>query len=121
MLEFLLVAPSAGGGMVFFLFRWLKGKTVVSGLRLDAAQADAHLSAAREAAQVAQGTAREQRVLLGDALQVAKRVEHVDEIVTGLADFLSSQVDWRPGDARALPGPGDQQSITTGDEEGRWS
>ena len=121
MLEFLLVVPS-DGGMVFFLFRWLKGKTLVSGIRLDAAQADAHLMAARKAAEMAQGTAAEQRVILGDALQVAKRVEHVDEIVTGLAEFLSSRVEWRPGDGRALPGPGGQRAVTAGDEEeGRWS
>ena len=117
----LYVAP--GLGAVVLGYRWLKGKTVVSGLRLDAARWDAQLEAAREAAEAAQGTAAEQRVLLGDALQVAKRVEHVDEIVTGLADFLSARVAWRPGDAPALPGGPGQPPVTPGElEEGRrWS
>jgi hypothetical protein len=121
MLEFLLVV-TPGGGMAVFLFRWLKGKTVVSGLRLDAARSDAQLEAAREAARVAEGTAVEQRVLLGDALHVAKKVEHVDETLTWVADFLASRVAWRPGDVPALPGVPGQPAVTAGDqEEGGWS
>jgi hypothetical protein len=115
MLEFFLyVAP--GGGMVFFLLRWVKGKTLVSGLRLDAAQADAHLAAAREAARVAEGTAAEQRAIVGDALQVARTVEHVDETLTWVAEFLASRVAWWPGDAPARPGVPGQPSVTAGDQ-----
>jgi hypothetical protein len=120
LVDFLLYVTPGGAG-IFFLMRWVKGKALVSGLRLDAARSDAQLDAAREAAEAAQGTSEQQRVLLGDALQVAKRVEHVDEIVTGLADFLSSRVAWRPGDAPALPGAPGRPSVTAGDQEEGWS
>lgn len=120
--ELFLLVMTSGGGAVFFLFRWLKGKTVVSGMRLDAVKADAELEASREAARVAQGTVREQRVLLGDALQVAKSVEHVDETLTWVADFLASRVAWRPGDVPALPGAPGRPAVTAGDQgEGGWS
>lgn len=121
LVDFLMYVTPGGAG-VFFLMRWVKGKAVVSGLRMDAVRADAELEESRKAALVAQGTAKEQRVLLGDALQVAKAVEHVDEVVTWVAGFLTDQVQWRPGDGRALPGGPGQPSITAGDqEEGTWS
>jgi hypothetical protein len=116
LVDFLLYVTPGGAG-IFFLMRWVKGKTVVSGLRVDAVRADAELGASREAARVAQGTAREQRVLLGDALQVAKTVERVDETLTWVAGFLTDQVQWRPGDGCALPGALGQPSITAGDQE----
>lgn len=116
--ELLVLVVSSGGGAVF-LFRWLKGKTVVSGLRMDAVKSDAQLEAAREAALVAEGTAREQRAIVGDALTVAKRVEHMDETMTWVADFLASRVAWRPGEAPALPGAPGQQSISARDRAER--
>lgn len=120
--ELLLLVVSSGGGAVFFLFRWLNGKTVVSGLRESAVRSDAELEAAREAARVAEGTAREQRVLLGDALSVARTVEHVDQTLTEVAEFLASRVAWRQGEPPALPCAPGQPSITAGEqEEGGWS
>jgi hypothetical protein len=120
--ELFVLIMTSGGGSVFFLLRWLKGKTMVSGLRMDAVKADAQLEAAREAARLAEGTAAEQRVIVGDALYVAKRVEHVDETLTWVAEFLASRVAWRSGDAPGLPGGPGQPSITAGDqEEGAWS
>lgn len=112
LVDFLLFVTPGGTG-AFFLMRWAKSRTAVSGLRLDAARSDAELEAAHEAAQVAQGTAREQRVLLGDALEVARRVEHVDETLTWVAGFLSERVQWQPG-APALPGAPGQPSIGPG-------
>ena len=116
LVDFLLFVTPGGTG-AFFLMRWLNGKTVVSGLRMDAVRADAELAASREAEELAQGTAAEQRVLLGDALQVAKAVEHVDETLTQVAEFLWNQVQWRPGAGGALPGLPGQPSITAGDQE----
>ena len=115
--ELFVLVVSSGGGAVFFLFRWLNGKTIVSGLRENAVKTDAELEAAQKAALVAEGTAREQRVLLGDALTVARAVEHVDQTLTEVAEFLASRVAWRPGEPPALPGAQGQPSITTGDSE----
>jgi len=120
--ELFVLVMGSGGGAVVFLLRWMRDRTVVSGLRMDAVKADAQLEAARDAARVAEGTAEEQRAIVGDALTVARRVEHVDETLTWVADFLASRVAWRPGDPPALPGGPGQPSISAGDQaEGGWS
>jgi hypothetical protein len=115
----LFVAP--GLGAVVLGYRWLKGKTVVSGLQQRAVKSDAELEAAQDAARVAQGTAREQRVLIGDALDRLKTVEHMDKTITGFVGFLMNEVRWRSGDAPVLPGA--QGELPPGDCEdgGRWS
>jgi hypothetical protein len=113
----LYVAP--GLGAVLLGYRWLKGKTVVSGLRMDAVRADAELEAAREAARLSQGREREQRAITGDALQVAKAAVHTDEIVTQLAEWLRHEVGWRTGDVPALPGAPGWEPAAAGElEEG---
>jgi hypothetical protein len=119
LVDFLLWVTPGGTG-VFFLLRWVKGKkVVVSGLRMDAVRADAELEAAREAARVAQGREREQRAVLGDAVQVARAAVHTDQIVTQLAEFLKDEVGWRSGDVPALPGaPGWEPSAGGELEEG---
>jgi hypothetical protein len=115
----LFVAP--GLGAVVLGYRWLKGKTVVSGLQQRAVKSDAELEAAREAARVAQGTAREQRVLIGDALDRMKTVEHMDKTISSFVGFLMNEVRWRGGEPPALPGA--QGELPAGDsEDGRhWS
>lgn len=122
MLEFLVIFASGSGAVSWLLVKLVKGKAVVSGLRVDAVKADAELEAAREAARLSQGREREQRAIIGDALTVAKRVEHLDDTMTRVADFLESRVAWRPGEPPALPGAPGQASIAAGEqEEGRWS
>lgn len=111
----LYVAP--GLGAVVLGYRWLKGKTVVTGLRMNAVRSDAELEAARKAAQVAEGTAAEQRAITGDALQVAKAAVHTDQIVTQLADWLRHEVGWRAGDVPALPGAPGWESAAAGELE----
>jgi hypothetical protein len=115
----LYVVP--GLGAVVLGYRWLKTKVVVSGLRETAVRSDAELEAAQDAARVAQGTAREQRALIGDALDRLKTVEHMDKTITGFVGFLMNEVRWRGGDAPALPGA--QGELPAGDSEdgGRWS
>jgi hypothetical protein len=114
----LYVVP--GVGAVLLGYRWLKGKTVVSGLRMDAVKAE--LEAARQAARLSQGREQEQRTIIGDALTVAKRVEHLDDTMTRVADFLESRVAWRAGEPPTLPGAPGREPVTAGEqEEGRWS
>jgi hypothetical protein len=116
----LYVVP--GLGAVALGYRWLKGKTVVSGLRMDAVRTDAELEAAREAARLSQGREREQRAITGDALQVAKAAVHTDQIVTQLADWLRHEVGWQTGDLPALPGaPGRGPAVAGELEEGERS
>lgn len=120
--ELFVLIMTSGGGSVFFLLRWLKGKTVVSGLRMDAVRSDAELQAAREAARLSLGREQEQRAILGDAVQVAKAAVHTDQIVTQLADWLRHEVGWRAGDVPALPGaPGREPSAAGELEEGSRS
>ena len=103
MLEFLVIFASGSGAVSWLLVKLVKGKAVVTGLRIDAVKSDAELEAAQEAARVAQGTAREQRVLIGDALDRLKTVEHMDQTITSFVGFLRNEVAWRSGDAPALP------------------
>ena len=118
LVDFLLYVTPGGTG-IFFLMRWLKSKVVVSGLRMDAVKADAELEAAREAARLSLGREREQRAIIGDAVQVAKAAVHTDQIVTQLAEFLRYEVGWRTGDVPALPGaPGWEPSAAGELEEG---
>jgi len=113
----LYVVP--GLGAVALGYRWLKTKVVVTGLRESVVKSDAELEAAREAARLSQGREREQRAILGDAVQVAKAAVHTDEIVTQLADWLRHEVGWRMGDVPALPGaPGWEPSAAGELEEG---
>jgi hypothetical protein len=119
LVDFLLVVTPGGGMVIFLLRRLVKGKTLVSGLRMDAVKSDAELEAAREAARLSQGREREQRAILGDAVQVARAAVHTDEIVTRLAEFLEYEVGWRSGDVPALPGaPGWEPSAAGELEEG---
>jgi hypothetical protein len=113
----LFVVP--GLGAVVFGYRWLRTKVVVSGLRMDAVKAYAELGAAREAARLSLGREREQRAIIGDAVQVAKAAVHTDQIVTQLADWLRHEVGWRAGEVSALPGaPGWEPSAAGELEEG---
>ena len=118
--ELFLLIVSSGGGAVFFLFRWLNGKTVVSGLRENAVRSDAELEAANRRAALAEGTASEQRVLLGDALTVARTVEHVDQTLTEVAEFLASRVAWRQGEPPALPGAQAELPASDPEDGRRW-
>ena len=114
---FLFVVP--GVGAVVLGYRWLKTKVVVSGLRETAVRSDAELEAANRRATLAEGTASEQRAVIGDAVQVARAAVHTDQIVTQLADWLRHEVGWRAGDVPALPGaPGWEPSAAGELEEG---
>lgn len=118
LVDFLLYVTPGGTG-IFFLMRWVRNKAMVSGLRMDAVKADAELEAAREAARLSLGREREQRAILGDAVQVARAAVHTDEIVTQLADWLRHEVGWRAGDVPALPAaPGWEPSAAGELEEG---
>jgi hypothetical protein len=110
----LCVVPGLGAAVLGY--RFLKTKVVVTGLRETVVKSDAELEAAREAARLSMGREREQRAILGDAVQVARAAVHTDEIVTQLAEFLTYKVGWQPG---ALPGaPGWEQSAAGELEEG---
>jgi hypothetical protein len=116
----LYVAP--GLGAVLLGYRWLKGKTVVTGLRETVVKSDAELEAAHRRATLAEGTAAEQRAITGDALQVARAAVHTDQIVTQLADWLRHEVGWQTGDLPALPGaPGRGPAVAGQLEEGEGS
>jgi hypothetical protein len=113
----LCVVPGLGAAV--FGYRWLKSKVVVTGLRETVVKSDAELEAAREAARLSQGREREQRAIVGDAVQVAKAAVHTDEIVTQLAEFLKYEVGWRSGDVPALPGAPGWEPAAAGElEEG---
>ena len=115
----LILCVVPGLGAAVFGYRWLKTKVVVTGLRESAVKADAELEAAREAARLSLGREREQRAVIGDAVQVAKAAVHTDEIVTQLADWLRHEVGWQQGDVPALPGaPGWGPSAAGELEEG---
>jgi predicted Ser/Thr protein kinase len=117
--ELFLLIMGSGGTAVVFLFRWLKGKQVVTGLRMDAVRTDAELEAANRRAALAEGTAADQRVLLGDMTEIARAAVDTYEIVRPLADWLQQEVGWRPGGAPALPGaPGWGPSAAGELEEG---
>jgi hypothetical protein len=92
LLEFVLfVAP--GGGFMYYVYRFVKAKELVSVARVDAARAGARLEAAQEASAVAQGTAREALAQTGEALSIARTIELVDEKITGLTNYLVSQIE----------------------------
>ena len=115
----LIVFVVPGLGAVVLGYRWLKSKVVMSGLRETVVKSDAELEAAREAARLSQGREREQRAILGDAVQVARAAVHTDEIVTQLAEFLKYEVGWRTGDVPALPGAPRWEPAAAGElEEG---
>lgn len=111
-----------GLGAVALGWRLLRSRVVLSGLRETVVRSDAELEAARQAAQVAEGTAAEQRAITGDALRVARAAVHTDQIVTQLADWLRHEVGWRTGDLPVLPGaPGRGPAVAGELEEGERS
>ena len=113
----LCVVPGLGAAVLGY--RWLKTKVVVSGLRETVVKSDAELEAAREAARLSMGREREQRAIVGDAVQVAKAAVHTDQIVTQLAEFLKYEVGWRAGDVPALPSAPGWEPAAAGElEEG---
>ena len=113
----LCLVPGLGAAVLGY--RWLKTKVVVTGLRETVVKSDAELEAAREAARLSMGREREQRAIVGDAVQVARAAVHTDQIVTQLADWLRHEVGWRPGEPPALPGaPGWEPSAAGELEEG---
>jgi hypothetical protein len=86
---------------------------------VDAARAGARLEAAQEASAVAQGTAREALAQTGQVLEIAARIELVDEKVTSLADYLVAQIEGapaarRPGGRHALPAGDGPAAIAAG-------
>jgi hypothetical protein len=131
LLEFMLyTAP--GGGLVFFICRFIKANARVSVARVDAARAGARAEGAERAARVAeqgmlaaQGHAMEALEQTGQALEIARTIELVNENVQNLTSYLVSQIEG-PEAAQesagrharhALPGTGAQPAITVGDPQ----
>jgi len=116
----LVVTP--GGALMYFIYRFVKAKDLVTVARTDAARTGARLEAAQEASAVAQGTAREALAQTGQALEIAKTIEQVDEKVQGLTDYLVARIEGEAPQRRAgrhaLPGGEDVPAIGDGSPEG---
>jgi hypothetical protein len=112
----LFVTP--GSALMFFIFRFIRANAQVSIARTDTVRAEARLGAAEQASAVADATAREALSQTGQALQIARTIELVDEKVTGLTDYLVTRIDGkaparRPAGRHALPGGQDVPAITS--------
>jgi hypothetical protein len=123
---FLVLFGAPGSALGFVIYKLIKTRDLVTIARTDAARSGARLEAAREASEVAQGTAREAMSQTGQALEIARTIELVDEKVTSLTDYLVTQIEGeapaRRGTGRhALPGGGDLPAITGGGQEGASS
>jgi hypothetical protein len=114
----LFVTP--GSALMFFIFRFIRAKSMVSVSRTDTARAEARLEAAGQAVAVAEGTAREALSQTGQALHVAKKIELVHDQVTSLTDYLVTKIEGEPPARRAgrhaLPAADDAPAITSGQE-----
>ena len=120
----LFVTP--GSALMFFIFRFIRANAQVGIARTGAARAEAHLEAAGRASAVAEGTAREALSQTGQALEIARTIELVDEKVTSLTSYLVTKIDGepparRPAGRHALPGGQDVAAITGGTQEGALS
>jgi hypothetical protein len=120
----LFVTP--GSALMFFIFRFIKASQMVSVARTDAARAGARLEAAQQASAVARETAREALSQTGQALEIARTIELVDEKVTSLTDYLVTRIDGeaparRAAGRHALPGWDDVAAIAGSGREGMWS
>jgi hypothetical protein len=119
LLSFVLyVTP--GSALMFFIFRFIKAREMVSVARTDKVRAEARLEAARQASAVAEGTAREALSQTGQALEIARTIELVDEKVTNLTDYLVTKIDGEPSARRcagrhALPGGEDVPALASGE------
>jgi hypothetical protein len=121
LLEFLLfVTP--GSGLMFFIFRFIRANAQVGIVRTDTVRAEARLEAAQRASAVADATAWEALAQTGQALEVARTIELVNENVTTLTEYLVTKIDGAAPQRGAgrhsrsvLPG-GDVPAITGGQE-----
>jgi hypothetical protein len=114
----LFTAP--GSALMFFIFRFIKTRGLVSVARTDKVRAEARLAAAWQASAVAEGTAREALSQTGQALEIARTIELVDEKVTSLTDYLVTKIDGeaparRSAGRHALPGGDDVAAIADGE------
>lgn len=117
LLSFVLVV-TPGGALMYVIYRFVKTKDLVTVARTDAARTGALLGAAREASAVAQGTAREAMAQTGQALEIARTIEQVDEKVQDLTDYLVARIEGEAPPRRtgrhALPGGEDVPAIAGG-------
>lgn len=126
MLFFVLAYGAPSSAVAFVIYRLVKTRDMVTIARTEAARTGARLEAAQQATVVAEGTAREALSQTGQALEVARTIELVDEKVTSLTSYLVTKIDGeapgrRPAGRHALPGGQDVPAITGSGQEGALS